>query len=344
MLENDLNIAISLDTKAATVASFSRALIFNRRATADPGSLFDTTRIYSDPDDMLADGYTTTDPEYKQAVLYTSQEKRAADFAVFTTASSGDLITSLNLAKSEIEFYAVLSPSRAKSELHGIADWVLANEKLFIGSSSDLTVLTDRSNIREAYFLHSDEAQYADSGICGLVLPEVPGSVTWKWQEVAGITTPNFSATQLNQIRTANGQTFEKVSGYLMSNGGITTGGQFIDIIQIRDYAKARMYEAIIRNLRGGTTGMDADGISVLVSSLRQVLDAMGRAGQISPVDNEDDAKRSDMGQYQYKITVPEITSLTDADRLARKYMGLAWTFRARGKMHEVDIQGRITG
>ena len=338
-LKNDLNISILLNTKAPTVASFGRSLIFAKRASAGaPAGLLSTSRIYTDAADMLADGYTVNDDEYKALTKYQSQEVKSADVVVFTGDTANAEEVSLNNAKSQIDFYGLLHASRLLADLHAAGDWALANEKLFIGGSNDITVGENRNNIREAYFLHSDNTLFADAGIAGLCLPQDIGSITWKWQEPAGMIVPNYTATQINTIKTNKTQTFEMAGGYVMSNDGITTGGQFIDIIMVRDLIKAKLFEALIFEFRGGRVSLDNLGLMKIEAVMRKVFGWLGQTGRIAPVITDKDKVNSDLGDYQYKLTIPDYNDILTADIALRKATGIKARCRAVGKAHSADI------
>jgi hypothetical protein len=338
-LVNDLKINILLNTKAPTVKGFGRSLLFSKRTAAGaPAGLIGTSRVYSEAAEMIADGYTVNDPEYKIVSKYQSQEVKSADLVVYTGDDANPEEVLLNDAKSQIDCYGLLNTSRIKADLQATGDWALANEKMFIGGTDDVTIGAARNNIREAYFLHTNNALFAEAGVSGLCFPQDIGSITWKWQEPAGMIAAAFTATQLNTIKTNNCQTFESVGGYVMSNNGITTGGQFIDIIMIRDLIYARLFEALIFEFRGGKVSLDNPGLMRIEAVMRNVFGLIGKAGIIAPVVTEKDKVNSDMGAYQYMLTIPDYNDIATADIALRKATGIKAKVRASGKMHSVDI------
>ena len=343
MLKNDLKINILLNTKAPTIKSFGRSLIFSKRAAQGaPAGLIGVSRVYTEATEMLADGYTVNDAEYKAAVKYQSQEIKSADFVVFTGDSANAEEVSLNSAKAQIDFYGLLHTSRVLVDLHAAGDWALANEKLFIGGTDDTTIGASRNNIREAYFLHTDNTLFADFGIAGLCFPQNIGDITWKWQEPAGMIATSFTPTQINTIATNKTQTFEQLGSYVMSNDGVTTGGQFIDIIMIRDLVQARLFEDSLMKFRGGKLSLDDLGSMDYEAVLRARFDYFGRSGIIPEVKTEAQMLKSDMGKYQYKLNMPVIDNIPLADKAARKMSGISFSFVAAGKMHSVEINGEI--
>jgi hypothetical protein len=81
-IERVVRVVITKGTRQVSVQGFGVACIFG------PSNRFmDPIRYYTDPSDMLADGFLTSDPEYIDAVEICSQNPRPAQFAVshFTT-------------------------------------------------------------------------------------------------------------------------------------------------------------------------------------------------------------------------------------------------------------------
>jgi hypothetical protein len=338
-LLNALQINILLNTKAPTVASFGRSLMLSKRAAQGaPAGLIGTARVYHEAAEMLGDGYTVNDLEYKIVSKYQSQEVKSADLVVYTGDSANPEEVLLNDAKSQIDCYGLLHTSRILADLHAVGDWSLANEKLFIGGTDDVTIGANRNNIREAYFLHSDNTLFAEAGVAGLCFPQDIGSITWMFQEPAGMLPTSFTPTQINTIETNKTQTFEKVAGYTMTNGGITTGGQFIDIIQVRDLIKAKLFEALIMEFRGGRLSLDNLGLRRIEAVMRKTFGWLGQTGRIAPVVTDKDRVNSDMGQYQYILTIPDYNDLPTADIAIRKATGIKAKIRALGKIHSADI------
>lgn len=77
-LQDIVNLSIILKSSSPTKAGFGRALITTSKAPTFTGR----TKLYTDADQMLADGFVVTDIEYKKAVALKSQKPAPKDFKI----------------------------------------------------------------------------------------------------------------------------------------------------------------------------------------------------------------------------------------------------------------------
>lgn len=242
------------------------------------------------------------------------------------------------------DWYGLLITERGETSLHAAGDWCLGNEKLFIGCCADVSALTDRNNIREGYLIHDDADNYPEAAWAGVCFPQAIGSITWKWKTPTGVIAGDFSLTELNAIRDGNGQTLSERSGVVYADEGITTGGEFIDVIMSRDYIKARLAEALFAlNIRSRKIPFDDAGAAMMESAIRDVLRQAGKQGIIAQAVSEADKELSDEGEYMYTVTIPERSEVPANDRAARKWTGIEFTFVLAGAVHATEISGTIT-
>lgn len=340
---NDLSINIDLQTKALQQASFGGILILGNRASGD--AQIDTYAAYADVSSMLEDGFEATDDEYKMAAQIFSQSPSPAQVSVYTRLDSEDVADSLNKAVAAgLDFYFVLIAERTKAELQDAGDWTAANKRILIASSSDLTVLDSRNNIREFYILHNAPENFPDAAVVGMAAPKTPGSFTWKYLTPNGVSASNFSLTQLNSIRSGNGQTLSERAGVVYLDNGITTGGEFLDVIQVRDWLEIRLGEDLFGLLtRVDKIPYDNNGFAKVEAVVRSRLRNAGELGMLATVSSEEDQANSDEGFFQFKVTVPERSTIPATDRAARKLPQVSFTAVIAGAVHNVAIFGTIT-
>lgn len=291
-------------------------------------------------------GYTSADPEYKAVSNFFSQSPRPEKIAVYrkdTGVSYTDALTAISLVNNG--WYAVLTTSRTKADLLEIANWVETQDKIFIGTTNDKTITSGRNLNREIYVLHSDASTtYHDAIIAGSCLTFTPGKATWAFKRGSGSTNSGFNSTDTNAIVTANGNVYAEIGGLIVTFPGKVTSGEFIDVIISRDYIKARLTEELHRLLIiSPKIPYTLDGFAQVESALRSVFKQAGVGGIIATVNSEDDATRSDLGDYQYQITIPESLSDIPANSRASRILPISFTFRLAGAVHLVDISGTIT-
>ena len=79
-IDTIISVNVSLIQAPPSIASFSIPLIMGPTMTS--WSTTDYVHPYTDPADMLTDGYTTTSPEYKYALKLVSQNQEPSEFLV----------------------------------------------------------------------------------------------------------------------------------------------------------------------------------------------------------------------------------------------------------------------
>jgi hypothetical protein len=339
---NDLTISIILQTLALQQQGFGVPLILGKRTS--PSSLIGDYGEFSDLTSMIAAGFTVDDPEYKMAAKMFAQTPCPEKVAVYVrddTDTIAEALTALIITHND--WYALLITERDRTSLAAAGDWAASNKKLFFGCTTDLTALTGRNVNREAYLIHTDAANFPEAAWVGLCLPQEIGSITWKWKRPTGVIASALTLTELNTIRTGHGQTMSERSGVVYTDEGITTGGEYIDIIQARDYIEARLGEELFGlQVRSGKIPYDNTGFARIESVIRSVLNECGNRGIIARAVDDADRLKSDDGIYMYKVTVPARSNIPANDRAARKLTGIKFTLTIAGAVHNVDIDGYI--
>jgi len=190
----DIQIQIALETKALTQQGFSRPLILGARESLS--GMIDHYGEYADLAGMKEAGFTSADPEYAMAGKIFAQNIKPDIISVAIRDESDSIQDALSatLEKSS-SWYAVLIAERDKESLHEAGDWALENKRLFFGCTDDITALSERNNIREAYLLHNNPLSYPECAWVGLCIPQEPGSITWKWKSPAGVIESNYTTT-----------------------------------------------------------------------------------------------------------------------------------------------------
>lgn len=340
---NDLGIQITLATKPLTIKGFSKILILGKRTS--PNSFIGHYGEYSDVAGIVSAGFTSSDPEYKMAALIFAQSPCPDEIAIHIHDAATDIDDALDtLILTHNDWYGLLITSRNADDLHTAGTWALGHEKLFIGCSDSPAALSDRNNIREAYLIHDKATDYPEAAWAGLCFPQPIGSITWKWKSPTGVVASSFTLTQLNAIREGKGQTFSERNGIVYSDEGITTGGEYIDVIMSRDYIKTRIEEALFAlQTRVGKIPFDDSGAAMIESCLRDVLRQAGKQGIIAKAISESDKKLSDEGEYMYQVYVPPRSEVPVNDRAERKWSGITFSFMLAGAVHKTQISGIIT-
>jgi hypothetical protein len=82
-------------------------------------------------------------------------------------------------------------------------------------------------------------------GLAGRVLPLDPGSETWKFKTVAGVTPDVYTDTQRVNLKNRNANYYYTVAGVNIVTEGVVADGEFIDVIRFRDWIASHMAEGV---------------------------------------------------------------------------------------------------
>ncbi|MFP4457552.1 MAG: DUF3383 family protein [Clostridia bacterium] len=241
------------------------------------------------------------------------------------------------------DFYFVLLASRTQDDIEETADWTGANQRLFIAQADideDISTIEEMadniSSSRAALYAHdggsSEEEQYLDAAIVGRMAPTDPGSATWKFQGLNGVSVATYSNTDQNTLEDANVNTYVLRMGVDMTTEGLETDGGYIDIQRSKDWMKARIEEAIFGLLyRSEKVPYDDPGIALVVDKLKGVLKRAVRQGII--------AKDLD-GNGLWDVTVPSRDEISDNDIADRILPDIDFVATVAGAVHKVEVEG----
>jgi hypothetical protein len=331
-----VDVTISLETQGVTKQGFGIPLLVGNAGVVTAA----TTREYSSLAEMLADGFLTSDAEYKMAESIFSQTPRPSKVlcAPLTSSDYGDSIqAAYDYSK---EWYAVIIESRASADILDAAAKVETLKRLLLCCTEDAAVTAQSStNIlsslnalnydRTAYIWSADSEKFPEAGWAGRVLPTDPGSATWKFKTIVGIAADALTSAQSNYIRdTKKGNTYETIGGVSMTREGMVVSGEFIDVIIGIDWLKAQIEESVFAKL------VNADkipytnaGIAIVENELRKCLQNAITNGVLA----------------SFTVSVPDVASIASADKTARLLPDVTFTGVLAGAIHKVEIQGRVT-
>ena len=337
---NDITINISSGSIGLTQQSFTPLIMANGSGALVASGVQTITELT----DMTDIGYLTTDTEYDMVSAMFAQSPRPASVKVIRV--TGAYATELaSLITTDNDWYSVCIDSRTKADLQAVGTWANSNKKFFFGCSSDITALTDRNIDREAYLIHDNSAtDYPECAWVGQNIPKQPGSITWKWKVLSGQNAPTFTSTQLNTIRTNNGQALQTQAGATFVNEGKTTSGEYIDIIHGQDWVEDQLKTGLLSLfVNNDKIAFDDTGIALVEGVVRDVLKQAGDNNIIAKAVSEADMLLSDDKVYIYQVTVPQRADVSTANRSARTLPDVKFTYTTAGAIHKVTVTGKIT-
>ena len=140
------------------------------------------------------------------------------------------------------KWYALSCESHVKEDILALAASIEAKKKIYGTSTSDLDVKTSAttdvaSALKAAGYFRTfviwsatANTEYPECAWIGSQLQEQPGSNSWAYKPLAGVTVSDLSDTEASNIKGKNASTYEVVGGVNRTVGGATAGGEWIDV------------------------------------------------------------------------------------------------------------------
>ncbi len=303
---------------------------------------------------MWSVGVTVTTPSSAKVTITANQPAELFDVANWTgnlaltdqTAVGGTLATDLDAIKAEDnDWYGLGLAYNSKAYVQAGAAWVEPNLKLFAYNSSD-TACGDGSSTTDvmaaikasAYFktfgLYSGNELLSYSGFAWICeeLPFAPGSSTFALKTLRGVPVDNaVTTTQQGIILGKNGNVYEAVAGFNVTNPGKSAAGEYVDIAFGRDWLIARLKERVfgllvaVRKVPYTDTGVDLV-VSGVKAQLQDGITATFLAADPAPV-----------------VTAPKVKDIAQSDRANRLLPNVTFSATLAGAIQAVNISGTIS-
>lgn len=343
----DVIINITDQTRPLTQAGFGKPLILGDTEIITGAK--DTYKEYMYLDEVEND-YASDTNEYKAAQALFAQEPSPEKVAIYNvtrdaTPLPSELTDALSTIKtSHNDWYFLILTSKVSADIEVVGAWVDSNDKIFgicMGSSDETVTVSDITTVaatlasdRCFILAHKDPTEFADSALIGKMAPKDPGSATWKFKNLNGITDAGYNTTEIDNLETGNVNTYIKKFGVLQTTEGKTTSGTYIDITRSKDWLKARMEEAVMAVLiSNDKVPYDTSGIILIVDAVKSVLKNAASNGMIA---------KDDGGNPMFSITAPKRADIPVEDRANRKLPDIKWEATIAGAVHTVQIDGVV--
>lgn len=346
-LKDIVNVNITRQTTSVAVAAFNVPLILSTFATSKTTTAFTRARSYKSIQELVDDGWASTDAVYKVANAIFSQNP-CVSRVVVGRADSSDATVAASLSAIAAEdngWYGVVVDQAMASDFDDVAAWVESAKKFAIfwttdADTPDSTKSTDLASVlkaasydRSAVIYHvqpSTGADYPDAAWMGEGFPYDPGTSTWAYKTLRGVTADKINGNQETALQTKNCNYYSEVGGVNITQEGKVASGEWIDIIIGTDWIEARLREAVYGALvNNRKIPYDDSGIAIIEGLVKSVLSQAAAAGILQGDSIE--------------VTVPKYKDIPQADKLARKLPDVKFTALYQGAIQRTTINGTIS-
>lgn len=354
-LSTIVNVQITRNTSASRRAEFGVPLFIT--ATV-PAGFTERARIYNTLEDLADDGFATSDPAYKAASAYFSQNPSVTELVIGRSdVGDADYAESLlSVAEENSDWYIVTADVHTEDDVLALAAAVEAMQKLYFVSTQDPIALevidgatatatpdiakqvADLNYTRTAAFYHhTADTTFPECAFAGHNLPFLAGSSTWAYLQLNGVAQSlnddgnPLTATQQNNLQARNCNYSVTEADITITREGKVASGEWIDIMRgvdaLQDDMQKALFDLLI-NQKGGKVPYDDNGLNqvrnVIDSSLRRFV-----------------TRR--FIQENYTITIPKAIDIAFVDKQNRVLNNVTFEAFLVGAIHEINVLGNVT-
>lgn len=334
MAKPDFIVNISKLTKAVTQRGFGLPLIL--------GTSKDQPYTVYDGISGIAEDFDVQSKEYKIAQRIFGQSPAPPQIAIFsiTPGGGGNLPSLLLETINEVvevnnDWYYLVCTENTDEVISTLAAWTETQMKTYWTTTQNLELVNTLEYENTICMYHEDAEAFVAEGLIATAATNNPGSLTFKFKTVQGVSSSNIRTTDLNKLHENGGFSYIRKKGILQTTEGIVTSGEYIDIVMAGHWVKSRMEEeAALLAVNTKKIPYDTRGIAMLVSVVDSVIK---RAGQ------HDIIKQDEDGNYVYSIKALRREEVSTNDVAGRVYNGISWTIELAGAIHSGTISGVFT-
>jgi hypothetical protein len=261
------------------------------------------------------------------------------------TADSG-IVTDVTLVRTDPtgndNWYCVLMDSQGEPEVKALAAYIETLPRIFLAASGDYAIKTsatddlasdlqDEDYDRTALFYHPLPHERPDCAWAGVCLPLAPGSETWKFKSLAGVSVYSLTPSERAFVVAKSCNLYERIAGNNITAEGVMASGEFIDNMRFIDFVTARIKEDIYSVLINANKIPYTDqGVAVILGRVQGVLNTGVAQGGFA----SDPAPTA---------TAPLVADVDSNDRADRLLPDIEFSATLAGAIHRTTIAGIIS-
>lgn len=241
------------------------------------------------------------------------------------------------------DWYGVESTSASAAEVAALATWVETNKKFSCQSTQDsdcvgsgsgdvMSTVKTANQFRTGLFFHPDNSKFIGAAVLGKCLPAAPGSITFKFKQLAGVPSVALTDTELGFLRSKKGNSVTTFGGIAMTLEGTAASGEFLDVTRDRDWME-NIIQTGVFNLMVNNSGKlpftDA-GIAAVKGVLRACLDQGVAAGFLAATPEP-------------TVQAPRASQVSAQDKASRTLNGVTGSAVIAGAIHKAVLNVSIT-
>lgn len=334
----DVEITITRETLGGVQSGYGMPLIVGNTESVEYAEVTSLAEV-------VTAGFDSTSDVYKMAAAVLAQNPRIAklgvvSFAVGVGSTLEDALSELAQTNSAWDF--LLCPDHTVATVKELSVWANGAGKIYVTAPEVVDVEgmitlagnADMKQDRTVLFYSNEPAKFPDAAWVGACAPAHPGSITWKFKTLSGVSPVPLTTTDVTALHTANVNTYIMKMGIPQTSEGKTATGGYIDEIRAIDWVTTKISERVQSLLsRSAKIPYDNRGIAMVVAELQSVMQE-GVSTEVIATDSS--------GNGIWSVTAPNRADIAAATVASRILPDVRFNLTLAGAIHKVKIDGIV--
>ncbi len=270
--------------------------------------------------------------------------KMSANLVASTAPSSETWVDALTAVEAEnSDWFGLVAETHVDGDVLALAEAIEGRKKIYGVSSQDASIITASTTdlasklkdkgFDKTFMIFSEKAdtEFPEAALMAYQLQEQPGSNTWAYQDLTGVTVSKLSDTATVNLGNKNVISFEEIGGARATTEGKTVGGEYIDVMVFSMWLEARLRERIWFRLKNSKKiPYTKAGATIIEAEIRAQLTEGVRVGGLAE-------------SPTFQVYVPNVLDVSANLRAGRVFEGITFEARLAGAIHKVKISGTVT-
>lgn len=171
------------------------------------------------------------------------------------------------------------------------------------------------------------DSEYPEAAWVGTQIVETPGSNTWEYKKLVGVTVSRLTDSQISILESRNFNYYIPVKGVNIIRRGVSADKEWVDVLVLVDWLYARLQEQIFYRLVNTRKISYTDqGFTIIENEIRSVFAQAIANGGIDT----------------YTLNIPKVLSIPENVRAQRKLETITFDARLQGAVSTVRIVGQV--
>ena len=249
------------------------------------------------------------------------------------------------IALEDNDWYCLLTHYNSNAVVLAADAWIQTQSKIYlpdvseteaatttVGNSDTLDDMATLNRERTGGIYHWNAGEMFAAAWAGKNLPNDPGSISWKFWTLSGVTVKKLTSTQRANLVARSANFYETVAGDEdMTSEGTTADGDWIDVQRGLDWIEDDMSKGVFGVLKGAKKVPFTDaGVAMLEKEMKATLKRAVTMGILaaSPAPT---------------VTVPAVADVSAVNKTNRTVPDMKFTATLAGAVHKATLTGIVS-